>query len=262
MRNKKLFIAGLVLLFFGLIFYGCENGGAGEPSQDVLNAVKAVFTPISDIMSQDLEGIEFPYELPSGITVGYDGESTLTVTFKNYYNESTGYTINGTITLTMTISSDNTTITIAATGMVTLTGGSVSELVFDIKMSGDYDDVEDDFAGEPTPSGTITADGTEYDFADFSSLFEDEDGGDEVPVTLNPHFIVACNSLEDPLRILPALEHITVSLHIQKTAHHGGIRTYHRFHPLQPTFTVSQATAAATVLRSERAARYSIQQTG
>ncbi len=183
-----------------MLIYGYDNAGSSsdQPSQDVQDAVEAVFIPVSNFMNQDLDTITFPYEYVNGITFAFDGTSTLTATFNGYADINTGYTIDGTITISKTISSDNSTLTISASGTVTLTGGLTSELVFDIKLSVSYDMAEDDFASEPTPSGTITADGTSYDLADFNLFGEADGGGDGVPATINPHFIVAGMKVENP----------------------------------------------------------------
>ncbi|GEM_PF-5572375 len=199
MKTKGIMLAGFILIFFGLLISGCDNTGSSsnQTPKDVLqDAVEAVFVPISSFMDQDMTALTFPYEYLNGITFDFDGSSILTTTFNGYADINTGYTINGTITLSRTIS--GTTMTITAIGTVTLTGGSVSELDFDISASGAYDSVEDDFDGDPSYSGTITADGTSYDFADFDLFGTDTGDGSVEPATIDPRFIVAGMKVENP----------------------------------------------------------------
>lgn len=85
------------------------------------------------------------------------------ITFTNWTDPSSGYTLNGTIKLTETVTttSSSESITATITGTLNLSGGSISTLVYDVKENATIDmstyNVTESF------TGTVTANGHSFD---------------------------------------------------------------------------------------------------
>jgi hypothetical protein len=76
-----------------------------------------------------------------------------TITFTNWLDLITGYTVNGTLTIVDTLSSaTNSSLTL--TGNLSLTGGTIDTLKFNVVLTST--------GGVPTMSGTITANGYQF----------------------------------------------------------------------------------------------------
>lgn len=86
------------------------------------------------------------------------------ITFSNWTDPTSGYTINGTVNVSESLSMTSTTetITMTITGTLNLSGGSISTLVYDMTMTMDMSSTA------PTFSGTITANGHPFDVSTLS----------------------------------------------------------------------------------------------
>jgi len=178
-----------ILLFVLSVFItaGCSSGGGSSSAstvpQDVNSAVEAVLYPIIEFMS---DGEQASVD---NVVFQLTGNDHAVITYNSFHHSDTGLTVSGSLDLTRTISGTRVTLTIS--GTVTITGGTVDELVWDAAATGDYDASEDDFSGPPDElSGTITADGTEYPFSAFSSLMPEDSGNSDITIT-DPHFVVS-----------------------------------------------------------------------
>ena len=81
---------------------------------------------------------------------------------------------------------------------VTVRGGTVSQMDFNLTVVAPWDSVNEDFAGEPTSiTGTIIADGTSYNAADL-----DWSGGGSSTSVTDPHFVVAGQTSDGVSRIV------------------------------------------------------------
>ena len=174
-------LAAMIVMIF--VFLGCSN--IAPSTADVTKAFMAMTiaqssAPAANSVPYTKAGGVYTYSPgplsnPNGgsVTVVYTsntnpgggGPSTIagTLTFSNWVDLSTGYTINGTVSLSETISDPSAypiTITGTINGSFSLTGGPVSTLTCRI-----YESVSIPATLIPTITlaGTVTANGYPYD---------------------------------------------------------------------------------------------------
>lgn len=164
-RKTTVVLMALVLLVV-LALGGCDEAGAGDGDTidpAVANAASALDAVWSSI---GVSAIGYEQGGLSGVGGGDvvdlgPGSFTQTFTFTNAVDPLTDYAISGSITNTITESHAAGTLTLTWNGTITLTGAPVAELILSTTF------VLDAVNGTMTQSGTLTADGTEYDFSTF-----------------------------------------------------------------------------------------------
>ncbi|MBU2514960.1 hypothetical protein KJ966_26870 [bacterium] len=184
MRKYLLILS--VFLFVLCLAFACsssddDSGDSATQQEDVEYLVAGIFDLIGSVFENE--------ELPTGVTSEVDKDNlTLSLTLDSVSGGDRGYTASGTLTGAGTLSADKTTITIVFTGTITLTGGQISSLVWDVTVVVPWDEADNDFDGEPTSiTGTVTADGTVYNIEDLDLSGDDSGDGSSV----NPQFVVA-----------------------------------------------------------------------
>lgn len=172
-----------------------DNGASSTVPDDVAHVATSVISSISLVT-------EGSGDLPTCMTATTSSdETTITIDYNSCQDSEIDATINGTITLSRSVS--GSTMTVLLTGTVNITGYTVSTVVFDLTLIMPYDTETQEPSGEPTSvSGTITADGTEYDVSSFdfsgdSDSGDGEDDGDSSNVS-DPNFLVSGVKLEEP----------------------------------------------------------------
>ena len=178
---RRLLIISMSFIILALIFTGCEE--AGESGSSITQSeAEAGIEEVGATIEKAMNSVEANPQ-PEGITVEMDS-STATYIFDNVsYDDST---IDGTIEMTiggtqdsseasmsfdnLTVDSitvdgsldikgtviDETTSETEITGTITITGGSISSLSYDIKVTNE------------TVTGTITVNGKSFDADVFS----------------------------------------------------------------------------------------------
>jgi hypothetical protein len=175
--SRMLFVELAFLGVTALVLMGCPSGGAAAPSTaDVSKAFSAMNTAQSyaPADSQSYYGAGTysfgPLSGPNGgsvaitYTVSDPTQSTWTatgtLTFTNWVDTSTGYTINGTVSVSETITGPQSTanaIDATITCNLTLSGGTISTLSCNIHESITFTPLS------VTLSGNVTANGFQYD---------------------------------------------------------------------------------------------------
>jgi hypothetical protein len=153
---KNVVVLGLVVLSLSVVITGCPSGGGGGGGggigdAEVATAVDAVMSTIGVFAAGAGD------HGPSGVTSSGQ-TSPQTYTFSGAVDPLTGYTLSGTLVSTFP-STDVSPFPIAMDGTLTLTGAPVTTVVLDIGFS------LNPVAASMTRSGTVTVDGTAFDFA-------------------------------------------------------------------------------------------------
>lgn len=164
-------VAAIVLLFVIPTVIGCDSAGAGDNAgggditegdsggspADAASALDALFSTIGvHIIGYEAGGLA-GVEATEFVSVG--GVGTQSFTFAGAVDPLTGYTLSGSITNTVTEPPAAATTTIATAGTITLADAPVTELVLDSAF------VLDPVNCTMTQTGTLTVDGTAYDFS-------------------------------------------------------------------------------------------------
>ncbi|MBN1944845.1 MAG: hypothetical protein JW797_04175 [Bradymonadales bacterium] len=184
--TRSTFLAAWLASAFCLFFAcGGDSDSDGDQCAQLTtvekNEVGDALSPV-DLMLSDPEssvpGLTFEViEIPHRATVTCDG----------YTGPETGVSISGSLDLTNVIEGETATLSIA--GLLTLTGGELSEVEFDLQAVLPWDPEEVDFAGPPTSiSGSITPDHLRCDVGYFPDLVPGQPDG---PDGVNPQFVVA-----------------------------------------------------------------------
>ena len=147
----------LSFFFLSLLVFGCaSSSGDDGPSKE--DAGKA-FDAISTAFDAAADAGTSSSTIQCDVTYNASGW-IVSITFINYKDSSSGYTINGTLKETVTGTSPNYTYTFA--GTLTLTGGSISKIVYNYQA---LVNIETD---KTSCSGTVTVDGTTFNAADLA----------------------------------------------------------------------------------------------
>ena len=167
---KNLLIGLLLLVLFS--FSGCPapgGGGGGVTTAQAATAMQTVAGGITLLQNRGsswaVTGTSPQYTVSFSTTglsmtgtktvVGNNDNYVLTITFSNYSDAATGYTLNGTLNYTVNGGAP-TTGTI--TGNLTLSGGPVAKAIWDVSFTSPGPP-----AGTPTFTGTITCNDTTVD---------------------------------------------------------------------------------------------------
>jgi hypothetical protein len=163
MRKLKLVIIGVLVVMTALfvVFIGCDNESAPDPTQEDLEKLGAAM------------GIAFDFDFespPAGITLSGNpmSEEGGTITFDNYV--SGGVTVNGSLTMSAEQTGDYTA-TITITGTITFSGAGapVETLGFNMTIAVDFTDY---YNPEFTISGTFSIDGEDFNASGLVEMFE------------------------------------------------------------------------------------------
>lgn len=160
MKGYRKWFAGAGLLGALLLTVSCSNGSV-VTSADIKSAFEAYndgfVTAMGGSSSSTSSGATYTSSdgsvtITLTLSSGSSSSGTETIVFKNYSDANTGYTVNGTITATFTGYSSGTGFTnmsMTETGTLSLSGGPVTSLTFNITIT-----------DLTTYSGTITANGS------------------------------------------------------------------------------------------------------
>jgi len=193
MAKSRTWKLGLALVLAAtLVVLGCSSPGSSGPSKADVNEAfggvgEAVIAAPSARSAISYTGAP-PYiytdtipnaqGLTGSVQVTYtstgnpsSGPSTMTCTyaFTNWYEPSTRYTINGTLTIVDTTdaasAADPLTETTTLKGDLSLSGGSVSTLSLDVELKYTIS-VSNTSLDSSSTTGSITADGHRFNFND------------------------------------------------------------------------------------------------
>ena len=155
---KKRSLAGLIALFMVIAFLAvsCDNAAGGGSSKDLTDE------QLYDLMllEEYLDFYSYDDELPPGVEIAKDGDLSTSYTEKitlKDYSPKPGIVINGTDQKT----SLATTATMTVERNLTITGMSISKVIYDVTIKFDPESGE-----QQDVKGTITIDGKKHNVAD------------------------------------------------------------------------------------------------
>jgi hypothetical protein len=182
---KTLKVGPLELVIVGvaaIVLIGCSPAGSGPGTSEVAKAMvtmtsattpggaakmdSATYTGNSYTYSNTVGGgsVAVGYTLISGTPGAGPWSASGTITYVNWYDSLTGYTINGTVNVTGSVSGTTYPMTVGATmnASLTLSGGKVSSIACNISETVVLSDAVT--MKSYTASGTVTADGFNYQY--------------------------------------------------------------------------------------------------
>ena len=154
---KKRSLAGLIALFMVIAFLAvsCDNAAGGGSSKDLTDE------QLYDLMLLE-EYLDFDDdELPPGVEIAKDGDLSTSYTEKitlEDYSPESGIVINGTDQMKTSLA----TMTSERKSNLTITGMSISKVIYDVTIKFDPDPESE----EQDVKGTITIDGKKHNVAD------------------------------------------------------------------------------------------------
>ncbi|MFW6138625.1 MAG: hypothetical protein ACOC7U_05575 [Spirochaetota bacterium] len=169
--HKAIAFMGMLVILVAVILSGCTmdpEAQSGGVTQQLKEAIYVSYYPISAYFAD-----KSVYGVAVSSTSPDSGDWAYIFQYTSFTAEAIDYTISGTLSLEGTVSGD--TVTMDLDGTLSLDGGPVSDISFNLSAEAPWDSVNQTVADDPTSlSGTVTVDGTVYNIADFGLLDEDE----------------------------------------------------------------------------------------
>ncbi len=192
-KFKNLAISLVITAVLTLIIVGCSGGSSdSDPPDEVLAAFEAInngvddATGIAEVPSSNWNGgnltyhennaggsgtLDVTFNLSANPTVGA-WTATCTFVFSNWTDWYSGYTINGTLSITMSdtdaVTASSQKITGTMTGTLTFTGALISTLTCNVTTT---IVITNNNITSAYSTGTITADGKTYSSAIGGKIF-------------------------------------------------------------------------------------------
>jgi len=187
MNRKLSWLISLIIISVSLTFSGCsgsedseDSGGAVTAEEQIVYVVGQVFSSIDAIFSNE--------SLNSCVTPPTSTDySSFSVTYTSCTFSDSDLNVSGMLEFENTI--DGSTMTMVMTGNLSMTGGVVLAMEFNLTILIPYDTVNEEPSGDPTSiTGTVLAGGTSYDAATLD--YSGGSGGGSGSIT-DPSFVVA-----------------------------------------------------------------------